>query len=285
MSNDAEYERAVAAALDAQRLGQKKTTKTRFTIVSVVTPFAAIRRRRAERAEKARGTIVSDGDLMSFDPVKPKKLTRKQQRAAKKEQARLNARATPVGKWRSRGVTSQNTGNALLQPHTPQDMEPQRISSQEVDAETKSQMNFWANLAAPDLTPTQPFVPFSPHNVRDNADPFAQLARRESKSPVCGGASSTSSSTSSSFATSGQQLNPNTGEWTWVSPAKTDQTSTVYGGSFLDLKLDMSPGEGTPTQIMADVTNTRATTSAVQNPFDMFEIIPTPGGLYASAVC
>lgn len=303
--NAAEYETAVAAALEAKKMGQQKgkgrrsskksaTTSKKFSIVSVGGPLAAIRRRRADKAQQARETISNDGDLMSFDAVKPKKLTRKQRREAKKEQTRLNARATPVGAFRTRGVTLKNTGDGLRMVRTPwkgadgtantNDTTPttqehhmplQKISSQEIDTETQSQMNFWANLSAPAQTAPVQIAQNSPSlfSPRTKSDPFADIARRESKSPVCSASSSRG------------QLDMFSGEWTWVSPVKADKLALPNGGSFLDLKLDMSPGEGTPTQVMKEITNTSANT--LQNPFDQFEVVskPVDHSLYASTIC
>lgn len=290
MTTDAEYDAAVQAAMSAKRLSQHNQAKSRKKFSSAVPslprPLAAIRRRRAEKAEKARRDIgTSNGDLLSFEePVK--KLTRRQKRDAARQKrdaarefARLRNRATPVGRWRGRGTDKHGeTGNGLSMPHLHQP-EP-RVSTQKMSPSAQSQMNFWSDVhntstststttatvsaaataIATGIFTVPPLLTDSFACLDPLGDPFADIANRENNKNT-------------------QQLDILSGDWTMVTPSKVAHTVTQPGTTWLDLTLDMSPQK--PTQPAAE---NNSIPQISQNPFDMFEMVPA-GGKYASTVC
>jgi hypothetical protein len=289
MTTDAEYDVAVQAAMQATRLSQHNQAKSRKKFSSAVPslprPLAAIRRRRAEKAEMARRDIgTSNGDLLSFE--EPKKLTRRQKRDAARqkrdaarESARLRNRATPVGRWRGRGTDKNGeTGNGLSMPHL-REPEP-RISTQKMSPSAASQMNFWSDVhntstntstttttvsaaATATITGISTVPPLSTNSfvcLDPLGDPFADIANRENNKNT-------------------QQLDMLSGDWTMVTPSKAAHTATQPGTTWLDLTLDMRPQK--PTQPAAE---NNSIPQVPQNPFDMFEMVPACDK-YASTVC
>jgi len=271
---DMEYAAAVQAAMSAKRLSQHNQTKSRkFIIASMPRPLAAIRRRRAEKAEKARRDMgTSNGDLLSFETPVPKKLTRRQKL---RELARN--RATPVGRWSGKGAGKHGETNSMS--HPPQ--AEQRVSTQKISPSAQSQMDFWSNVhdTAGDSTSTTtvsacstgiPTVPpLATHSLAcldPFGGPFAEIANRENK-------------TENKKDT---QLD-NDMLWTMVTPPKAEHKATQLGTTWLDLTLEMSPQKPKPPAAEND---SISQIHVPQNPFDMFEMVPAGGsGRYASAVC